>query len=377
MSKSCFKVNVLRKEFTHSSLPAMREASGDSLGYEVLSMLSAFTTWLEESISDVGFLFRGPNQTVDTGWAAEYLVCLYRPWPKMGSIPDCKNHVPSGEIFESTDDIYYASVDKLIALESEVLIDFYSGEHGLHVGDLETDLRRRLKRACMVECHSLGFSRPAARDIALAMVEELTCLSPNSWTWSAVQEEILTQVEAYASARRGPYTWMVRERLDVRPEVPWYDPTTDGDLIREAIPAMDEDDDNRQWLILAQPLLESIRLPCPEFESVRPLREGELFHSERGLYYHTRGSLIELGEIATALLHERHGECLIDAESLIREEVVRLLLARIEGGRPLMPDQYARVVDAAHEIATETDVLSMWYQHLDEMVDELKKTLRK
>src|SRR5690606_34126057 len=108
-------------------------------------------------------------------------------------------------------------------------------------------------------------------------------------------------------------------------------------------------------------------LPCPELESVRPLRDFELFHSDRGLYYHIRGSLIELGEVATDLLHERHGECLSDAESLVREEVVRLLLARIEGGRPLTPDQYAKAVDAAHELADKAAVLKMWYRDLDRM----------
>jgi len=229
----------------------------------------------------------------------------------------------------------------------------------------------------MAECHSLGFNRAAASDIASGMVKQLICVPPNSWRWSGVQDAILMHVEAFASARRRPYVWMVRERLDVRPEDPWFDPTTDGDLIREAVPAIDEDDDNRQWLVLAQPLLESLRLPCPEFESVRPLRECELFHSERGLYFFTNGSLIELGEIATALLNDRLGECLWDVESLVREEVVRLLLNEVNEQHPLTPGQYAEAVDAAHEIAGKDGVLKMWYHDLDGMVEDLKKTIKK
>jgi hypothetical protein len=136
-------------------------------------------------------------------------------------------------------------------------------------------------------------------------------------------------------------------------------------------------DDVREWLVEAQPLLRSLRLPVPEFESVRRLQPGELFFSERGLIYQTEDDYVWLGEIATDLLHERHGECLSDAESLVREEVIRLLLGIIEGERPLTPGQYARAVEAAHEQATEADVLQMWYQDLDGMVEVLKKNHKK
>jgi hypothetical protein len=373
MSNVPFKVFVLRKEFDYASLPAKKDASAESIGGDVLDMLSSFTSWLEETIRDVGFVFRGPNQTIDTGWASEYLVCLHSPWPKLTSIPDCKHRTPDGEIFESTDDIYYASTDKLIALENEVLIDFYSNEHGRHIGTLETDLRRRLKKACMAECHSLGFTRGASSDIAKGMVEELNCLPLNSWTWNGVQEAILSQVEAYASTRRRPYVWMVREQLVVESSDVIAEPIADGDLVRQAIPAIHPKDDVREWLVEAQPLLRSLRLPVPEFESVRRLQPGELFFSERGLIYRSEDGPVWLGEIATDLLHDRHGECLLDAESLVREDVVRLLMGKIEGDHPLTPDQYARAVDAAHEQATEADVLQMWYQDLDGMVEILKK----
>jgi hypothetical protein len=373
MSKVCIKVIVIRKEFNHTSLPVKKDTSADSIGGDVLGMISSFTTWLEEATCNVGFVFRGPNQTVDTGWASEYLVCLHSPWPGLGSIPDMRHRTPVGEIFESTDDIYYASADKLIALESEVLIDFYSNEHGLHVGGLETDLRKRLKKSCLAECHSLGFNRAAASDIAMGMVEQLICLPPNSWTWIAVQEAILKHVEVFASARRRPYVWMVREQLVVESSDVIAEPIADGDLVRQAIPAMHPKDDVREWLVEAQPLLRSLRLPVPEFESVRRLQPGELFFSERGLIYRSEDGPVWLGEIATDLLHDRHGECLLDAESLVREDVVRLLMGKIEGDHPLTPDQYARAVDAAHEQATEADVLQMWYQDLDGMVEILKK----
>ncbi len=375
MSDDPFTVYVLRKEFSHSSLPTTNETSNNSIGWEVLNMFSTFTAWLKTATRDVGFVIQGPNQTIDTGWAADYLVCLHCPWAEMASIPECTHWTPDGDIFESTDDVYYVSADKLIPLQSEVLVDFFSDEHGRQVGNLEGDLRRKLKKACMAECHSLGYNRAAARDIAEGMVEELICLSPNSWTWNGVQEAILTQAEAYASARRRPYVWMVREQLAVESGDVLTGPIEDGDLVRQSIPVMHPMDDVKEWLLEAQPLLRSLRLPTPEFESIRHLQPGELFFSERGLIHRTEGSTVWLGEIATDLLHERHGECVADAESLVREEVVRLLVNEIEDDHPLTTEQYSQAVDAAHELAAETDVLQMLYRDIATLADLLYKNV--
>ena len=366
---------VLQKEFSHSSLPLKECTSQDSSAFEVFHMVSTFTTWLRTEICNLGFVIQGPYQSIDTGWSVDYVICLYRPWPKIATITDCQYRNTNGEIFVSTDDVFYVSTEGLLPLQSEVLVDFYSDEHGRQVGELEADLRRRLKKTCLAECHALGYNRAAASNIAAGMVEELICLSLNSWTWKGVQEAILRHAEAYAKDRRRPYMWMVREQLATESVDALAEPIEDGDLVLRVIPAMHSRDLVKEWLLEAQPLLKSLRLPTPELDNVRLLQPGELFFSERGLMHRFEGSTVWLGEIATDLLHERHGECLTDADSLVREEVVRLLLSEVENKHSLMADQYAEAVDAAHELAAKTDVLHLWYRDIAGLVEQLCKKM--
>jgi hypothetical protein len=236
-------------------------------------------------------------------------------------------------------------------------------------------MQLRLRKAVSAECHSLGYKKAAATAIADGVVEDMAAIATGYWTWVQVQEVILQRAEEFAASRRKPYIWVIREALVLPDEPQPMGPVADGDLVREVLTAMENESDLREWLTLAQPLLLSIRLGRPEFETAREMQLHELFYSGKGLMYMTPEGLVEVGEIGTDLLHDLHGRVVEDAEEIVRSEVVRLLLDRLERERSLSTEQHSAAVDAAHEIADQADVLRLWYRDIDQLVQKLEKNL--
>ena len=277
----------------------------------------------------------------------------------------------TGEIFETSDHAYYAQARELTRLEGEVLSAWYHGQHGRKAPDLDTDLRRRLRRGCRLECRSLGYNNRAIRQITPAYIVAVFQRHPREWTFDFLHEELIQITDQYEANLRSGATWFAFEQME-NAGVSLFPPMEDGQLILEVVEELydDESTGTRQWLVRARPLFSSVRLRVPEFENVRGLEEGEVFSSRRGVIVILDGQGVWLGELAGDLLDDRHGQVVDDPEEIVREHVVEVILKRI---RTCSPGVYEKdsLLDVIHELLDENDPLQLWFHDLQGLVEQV------
>lgn len=143
-----------------------------------------FAEWLTTVISNHGMMIRGYSQEVKVGIESHFMVCLFGASLEIEPTEILEVHLASGEIFESSEAIYYAKEEELTRLEGEVLNDWYSGKHGLNIPSLEKDTKRRLSRSCQIELRSRGFNGMTIRALSSKWIASILKKEPVEWEWS-------------------------------------------------------------------------------------------------------------------------------------------------------------------------------------------------
>src|SRR5690606_30227218 len=128
---------------------------------------------------------------------------------------------------------------------------------------------------------------------------------PAQWTWSWFTEQLHKIVETLEAQDGGEeHYWFVFEALHTVDGPKLFPPVKQAGFIFQVIEAqIDEPGEARQWLVEALPLFGRSTLNYPEFESIRPLEQDEVFASHRGVFWNHGTNGTWLGEIGGELFH--------------------------------------------------------------------------
>lgn len=366
---SSYRVYVLRHQ-TPRSYGAFLNSDGEDCNVSALEPSLEFLSHLVENIAGFGELISGPGKDTAEGIVTEHVVCLIRPWPEMWALPQVSPRVAVGEIFESASGIYYLQENLAMRLEGEVLTDFFDADHGRRVPDLDAELNRRLRKSCRLECCSLGYNAAALREIMPRWIETVWSQAPRDWTWSWLSQELTRITDELQTTLGFDRVWYVYEQLqsDV---ISIPAPFPDGMVVTAVIEAaVDDLPGVRQWLVQGSPLYGFMKSRMPELESVRRLEEHEVFCSRRGAMWVQNGNGMRLGEIASDIVADRHGDIVEDLEERVREYVVEALVERAMLRLPPSDNTFQALVQLAHDLVSESEVLSLWFHHLDGLTDQ-------
>ena len=314
-------------------------------------------------------LIPGPGKYTDEGVVAEHVVCLLKPWPELWELPDVCPRVAVGEIFESASGVYYLQENLATRLEGEVLADWFEGDHGRRVPDLDAELNRRLRKSCRHECHSLGYNGAALRETMPRWIETVWTQAPRDWTWSWLHQELTRIADEFQEALGFDRVWYVYEQLhsaDISIPAPFPDGLTLTAVIEAAV---DDLPGVRQWLVHGSPTYGYTRLRMPELETVRQLAEHEVFHSRRGAVWIQDGCGVRLGEIASDIVADRHGEIVSDLAEQAIQVAQDLVLAEIEKQAP--GASFDPIFEVVHAALDEDSALEMWYKSVPQIASRV------
>jgi hypothetical protein len=367
---SGYRVYVIQHQ-TPRSYGAFLDADGEDCNVSALKPSREFLSYLVENIAGHGVLIPGPGMDTEDGIATEHVVCLIVPWPELWELPQVSPRVAAGEIFEAASGIYYLQEDLAMKLEGEVLTDFFDGDHGRRFADLDAEITRRLRKSCRHECHSLGYNGAALREIMPRWIETVWTQAPRDWTWSWLSQELTRIADEFQEALGFDRVWYVYEQLHSA-DISIPAPFPDGMIVTAVIEAaVDDLPGVRQWLVQGSPLYGYTKLRMPEVETVRQLAEHEIFCSRRGALWIRDGIGVRLGEIASDIVADRHGDIVEDLEERVREYVVEALVERAAPRLAPDDDPFQALVQFAHDLVTELEVLSLWSHHLDGLTDQI------
>jgi hypothetical protein len=364
-----YRVYILRHQ-TPRSYGAFLNSDGEDCNVSALEPSLEFLSHLVESITSFGELIPGPGKDTDDGIVTEHVVCLIRPWPEMWALPQVSPRVAVGEIFESANGIYYLEENLAMLLEGEVLTDWFDGDHGQCVPNLDAELNSRLRKYCRRESQSLGYNGAAIREFVPRWIEAVWTKAPRDWTWSWFSAELTQIADEFQTALGHGRVWYVYERLQ-SDDVYIPAPFPDGTILTAVIEAASDDMHGvRQWLVQGSPLYGYTKLSMPELEIVRQLAEHEIFCSRRGALWIRDGIGVRLGEIAQDIVADRHGEIVENLEERVREDVVDAIVERAAPRLAPGYDLFQAIVQFAHDQVSELEVLSLWFHHLDALTDQ-------
>lgn len=364
-----YRVYILRHQ-TPRSYGAFLNMDEDDYNVSALEPSMEFLSHLSQNIHEFGELITGPGRDTDEGIVTEHVVCLIRPWPEMWALPQVSPRVAVGEIFESASGVYYLQDNLATRLEGEVLTDWFDGDHGRRVPDLEAEITRRLRKSCRHECCGLGYNGAALREIMPRWIESVWTQTPCDWTWSWLSHELTRIADEFQTARGHGRVWYVYEQLQ-SDDVYIPSPFPDGMIVTAVIEAaVDDLPGVRQWLVQGSPMYSYTKLRMPELETVRQLAEHEVFCSRRGAMWVQNGRGVRLGEIAQDIVANRHGDIVGNLEERVREGVVEAIVER--AALRLAPDDdlFQALVQFVHDLVSELEVLSLWFHHLDGLTDQ-------
>ena len=366
---SSYRVYVLRHQ-TPRSYGAFLSSDVEDCNVSALEPSLEFLSHLVKNIREFGELITGPGKDTAEGIVTEHVVCLIRPWPEMWMLPHVSPRVAAGEIFESASGVYYLQEDSVMKLEGEVLTDFFDADHGRRVPDLDAEVNRRLRKSCRHECRSLGYNAAALREIMPRWIESVWTQAPRDWTWSWLSQELTRIADEFQTALGQGRVWYVYEQLQAD-DVYIPSPFADGMVVTAAIEAaVDDLPGVRQWLVQGSPSYGYMRPRFPELETVRQLAEHEIYASRSGMLWIRNGAGVRLGEIASDIVVDRHGDIVEDLEERVREYVVEALVERATLRLAPGDDHFQALVQIAHDLVSELEVLSLWFHQLDGVTDQ-------
>lgn len=369
-TNSGYQVVILRHQ-TPRSHGAFLGVDEDDLNVSALEPSLEFLSHLVESIGEFGELIPGPGKDTDEGIVTEHVVCLVKPWPELWELPDVSPRVAEGEIFESASGVYYLQEKLAMRLQGEVLTDWFDGDHGQCVPNLDAELNSRLRKYCRRECKLLGLNPSAVSEIMPQWIEAAWAKPPRDWTWSWLSQELTCIAEEFQTALGRGRVWYVYEQLqsDVV-DIPT--PFADGMVVTAVIEAAADDMHSvRQWLVQGSPLYGYTKLRIPELETVRQLAEHEVCASRSGVLWIRNGIGVRLGEIASEIVADHHDEIVENLEERVRESVIEAI---VEGATlRLTPgdETFQTLVQLAHDLVSKLEVLSLWFHHLDGLTGQI------
>lgn len=369
-TNSGYQVVILRHQ-TPRSHGAFLGVDEDDLNVSALEPSLEFLSHLVESIGEFGELIPGPGKDTDEGIVTEHVVCLVKPWPELWELPDVSPRVAEGEIFESASGVYYLQEKLAMRLQGEVLTDWFDGDHGQCVPNLDAEITRRLRKSCRHECHSLGYNAAALRKIMPRWIESVWTQAPRDWTWNWLNQELMQIVEKFQEALSRGRVWYVYEQLHSA-DISIPPPFPDGLILTSVSEAaVDDLHGVRQWLVQGSPLYGYTKLRIPELETVRQLVEHEVCASRSGVLWIRNGIGVRLGEIASEIVADHHDEIVENLEERVRESVIETI---VEGATlRLTPgdETFQTLVQLAHDLVSELEVLSLWFHHLDGLTGQI------
>jgi hypothetical protein len=363
-----YRVYILRHQTprSHGAFLGMDE---DDFNLSALEPSLEFLSHLVENIPEYGELIPGPGKDTDEGIVTEHVVCLIKPWPEMWELPQVSPRVAGGEIFESASGIYYLQQNLAMRLEGQVLADWFDGEHGRRVPDLDAQLSRRLRRSCRLECRSMGYNGAAMREIMPRWIETVWTKVPREWTWNWLRQELMRSVDEFQKTLGQGRVWYVYEQLQ-SDDVYIPSPFADGSMVTEVIEAaVDDLPGVRQWLVQASPLFGFMRSRIPELETVRRMEEYEIFCSRRGALWIRDGHGVHLGEVTQEIVAGRHGEIVPDLSEQARRTALDLVLAEIE--KEVASAPFDEIIDLIHAAIDEANPLEMWHKSVPEIASRV------
>jgi hypothetical protein len=364
-----YRVFVLRHQ-TPRSYGAFLNSDVEDFNFSALEPSRDFLSHLAENIAEFGELITGPGKDTDDGIVTEHVVCLFKPWLEMWDLAEVSPRVAVGEIFEAASGIYYLQEDSVMKLEGEVFMDWFDGDHGRRVPDLDAEITRRLRKSCRRECCSLGYNAAALREIMPRWIESVWTQEPREWTWSWLNQELTRIADALEESLSRGRVWYVYEQLhsdDVSIPLPF----PDGMIVTAVIEAaVDDMPGVRQWLVQASPTYSYTKLRFPELETIRQLAEHEIYASRSGILWIRNGAGVRLGEIASDIVADRHGDIVEDLEERVREDVVEAIVERAAPRLAPDDDLFQALVQFVHDLVSELEVLSLWFHQLDALTDQ-------
>jgi hypothetical protein len=361
---SNYRVIVLRHH-TPRSYGSFLNSGTEEGNVSALQPSLEFLSHLAENIARFGELITGPGQDTDEGIVTEHVVCLIKPWPEMWELPQVSPRVAEGEIFEAASGIYYLQKNLAICLEGEVLTDWFEGDHGRRVPDLDAEITRSLRRFCYRECHILGYNAAALAEIMPNWIESVWTRAPRDWTWLWLSQELTRIADEFQKALGHGRMWYVYEQLHSH-VISIPPPFPDGMIVTAIIEAaVDDMHGVRQWLVQASPLFGYMRLRIPELESVRRMEEYEIFCSRQGALWIQDGNGVRLGEIAQDIVTDCHGEIMPDLAERAFRSALELVLSNIEG--QIAGSSFDESIDLIYAAVDGANPLEMWYKSIPEI----------
>lgn len=363
-----YRVYIVRHQ-TPLSYGSFLEGDEGECNMPALEPSFDFLDFLRNGISGFGELFIGPSRDTEAGIVTEHVLCLFRPWPELWNLTNVQVRIAESEIFEGAEGILFLQENALIVFQGEVLEHFFDNQHGTRVPDLDADLTRRLRRFCRHECSTLGYNGAAYHKITPLWIEAVWTSPPHEWTWSWLKQELLRIVEQFHEALVHGQVWYVYERMN-SDIIDLPIPVVDGNFVKEVIEAaLDDLPGVRQWLVQSSELYEYMKSRAPEHETVRRLDENEVFWSCRGAVWIHQGHGVQLGEIASDIVANSHGEIVPDLAEQAMRKVEDIVLAEIEkqfAGDDLLEE----IFDILSDVLDEDTALEMWYESIPKIKDK-------